>query len=473
MLDINLLIDEVITAETKTAKWPEKYFNREAQKFFEPQNKTIARHIFEVDTPRHIYIMSGEGGGKTASLAVLTLEKLRRGMSGAFVCVDLPMLLKVWQEFQRWIPWDCVIPEHQAMGAASWKPYRSLFEVGFMAENGKVSKLIIGGLGDEYSKWESLNINFFVIDEARSIPDQRIIKIATGRTRIMGPNGEPPQLIIGSTPTYDDHWMYDWFGPLKEEDPLADFKANSEIITLSSQANLQNLDPDYLKYRALSLTSSEREIFIDGKWGSAQGKNRFLDDLELWYRLYDPDLAPPKERNAGGKTWADALVVGMDGAIKDDSFALVAVSRNPKNRQDIAVRLVKEFKPVNGRIDFREVEHVLRAWCKTYNVITIVFDIYQIYDLTERLRKEGIAWFQEFSQNNKRALADNFLFEIIMQGRIAHRGQHELIEHLKHAGTKYDPMEKKRRIVKIRDDKKIDLVIALGMAAWECNRLTL
>jgi phage terminase large subunit-like protein len=134
---------------------------------------------------------------------------------------------------------------------------------------------------------------------------------------------------------------------------------------------------------------------------------------------------------------------------------------------------VQEFKPINGRIQFGQVEAVLRDWCTRYNVYAVVFDIYQIYDMTERLRKEGLAWFQEFSQANKRTLADNLLFELIVQARLVHAGQDELVQHIKNAGTAYDPMQKKRRIVKIRETRKVDLVVALAMAAWECVRLNI
>ena len=476
MSAISKLFEEVVNENIIRVKWPrqDEYRNSRTGRVFKPQNETVAKHVFEQDTPRHLYFMSGEGAGKTATLSVLVLEKLRRGMSGAFVCVDLPMLRKVWDEFKLWIPWDCVIPQHRYMASAAWSPYQ-LFKIVFMSEMGMTAELTIGGLGDNISKWESLNINFLAGDEFRSVPKDDIMKVALGRMRVRGPNGEPPQLIIGSTPTYDDHWMYDYFGPITgNDDPLLGFKKESEIIKLFVADNADNLDFDYVNgARALTLTEEEKRVYIDGEWGNSEGDMRFLESMTMWTKLYDPMLMPPRRKGDPGRNWADTLVVAMDGAIKRDSFALVAVSRHPNNRNDVAVRLVHEFKPINGKIDFRTVEDVLRSWCDNYNIVTIVYDVYQLYDMTERLRKEGIAWFQEFSQQRQRTLSDNLLYELIVQERIRHSNQAELTDHINNAGHRYDSAEMKRRIVKIRESRKIDLVIATGMAAWECLRLNL
>lgn len=474
---IDKLISETFSQQIIKVAWPKptEYRNANTSRYFEPQTPEVHRHIFKTDTPRHLYFMSGEGAGKTATLSVLVLEKLRRGLTGAFVCVDLPMLIKVWDEFKQWIPWDCVIPEHRHMSSAAWSPYKGLFKIVFNSEVGITSELTIGGLGDNYGKWESLNLNFFAGDEFRHIPDDRIMKVATGRMRIVGPNGEPPQLVIGSTPTFDDHWMYDYFGPIQgPDDILAPFKAESKIVRLAVSANQAQLDKAYVEGgRALTLSEAEKEVYVEGQWGRAGGDKRFLESMTLWDRLYDPDLTLPRKKHDPKRDWSDTLVIGMDGAIKNDSFALVAVSRWPKKRADIAVRLTAEFKPVGGKIDFRAVEAVLRQWVTDYNVVTAVYDVYQIYDMVERLRREGLAWFQEFSQQSKRDLADNFLYELILQGRLHHMNQPDLRQHVANAGHSYDTREGRRRIVKIRDVNKVDLLVGSSMATYENSRLNL
>lgn len=475
---INKLIEDVVEKHANVAPWPKynEWRNRKTGRKFTPQNEAVYHHIFETDEPRHLYFKSGEGAGKTATLSVLILNKLRRGLSGAFVCVDLPMLIKVWQEFSRWIPWDCVVPEHRHMASEVWMPYRSVFEIVFYSELGDYSKLTIGGLGDNYGKWESLNLNFFAGDEWRHVPNDGIMKIATGRIRERGPRGEPPQLIVGSTPTDKSHWLFDYFGPLgapDEVDPLRPFKLKSKVINLSVEKNLDNIDQGYYEDRSLTLTEKERAIFRDGEWGDLSEDTQFLESMSLWDRLYDPTLMPPHKKDDPNKYWADALVVGLDAGIKHDSFAIVAVSRNPKNRNDVAVRLVRELTPKHGKIDFTEAETIIRDWCTQYNVVTIVFDPYQLYDMTERLRREGIAWLQEFSQQSKRVLADTQLYELILGGRLAHNGDTDLRRHVNQADFRYDARAGKKRITKRRDTLRVDLLVALSQASYECLRLNL
>lgn len=471
---INKLLEEVTSKHANMVTWPQpdEWRNRKTGRLFEPQNEQVYKHIFKKDTPRHLYFRSGEGAGKTATLSVLILNKLRRGLSGAFVCTDLPLLGKIWQEFSRWIPWDCVVEQHRHMASEIWMPYRAYFEIAFYNELGDISKLTIGGLGDNPGKWESLNLNFFAGDEWRHIPTDSIMKIATGRIREIGPNGEPPQLIVGSTPTYDNHWLYDYFGPIQEDDPYLSFKQKSKVIELSVQKNLHNIDANYYEDRSLTLTESEKEIYRDGNWGTADDSH-FLESMELWDRLYDPTLKLPRKKNDPNKDWSDALVLSLDGSIKSDSFAITGVSRSPKNKADVAIRLVKEFKPVHGKIDFPQVEALIREWCKTYNVVTVVYDPYQLYDMTERLRKEGIAWFQEFSQQSKRTLSDNLIYELIIQGRLVHNGDPAMRNHVSNAGYSYDAREAKRRIVKIRANKKVDLLVSAGQGCFEALRLNL
>lgn len=470
------LVNEVVNEKTKVVEWPEKFTNNENGREFEIRSEEIYNHIYKTDSPKHLYIRSGEGAGKTSLLSVIILNKLKRGMSGAFVCVDMPMLIKVWDEFKKWIPWECVIDDHKHMNSPSWTPYRSLFEIVFHNELGGYSKLFIGGLGDNYGKWESLSLSFFAIDEARHIPKDTIMKVAIGRIRKDGPNGEPPQLIIGSTPTDTSHWLYDWFSPEKpqdEQDDHRDFKRLSKTIYLLVSDNNKHLSKEYIQTRSVGLTEAEKTIYVDGEWADLSDDNKFVEHISIWQRLYDPKLQPVRKKNDSNKDWSDALVVGLDGAIKNDSFAMVGVTRHPNNRNDVAIRLTREFKPIHGRIDFKEVEDEIRKWCRDYNVITVVFDIYQLYDMTERLRKEGIAWFQEFSQMSKRSLSDNLIYELVLQHRIHHMNQEDLENHVRNAGTVYDSSEKKRRIVKINSNRKIDLLIATSMASFEALRLNL
>ena len=83
-------------------------------------------------------------------------------------------------------------------------------------------------------------------------------------------------------------------------------------------------------------------------------------------------------------------------------------------------------------------------------------------------------WMNEFSQATDRAVADKQLRDLIFQRRIAHDGNNELREHVENAAaTTSGKDEKQLRIVKQNRKKKIDLTVALSMAAYECLRLNL
>jgi hypothetical protein len=91
----------------------------------------------------------------------------------------------------------------------------------------------------------------------------------------------------------------------------------------------------------------------------------------------------------------------------------------------------------------------------------------------EELRKENLTWFLSFSQSSLRLKSDQMLFDSIMLSKVAHMNQPELQQHVLNAGVTYDNSERKKRIVKIVDSKKIDLLVALSMCNFHANRLNL
>ena len=115
----------------------------------------------------------------------------------------------------------------------------------------------------------------------------------------------------------------------------------------------------------------------------------------------------------------------------------------------------------------------MRWLCENRNVAIVVFDPWQLHDLTNRLRKEGIAWFKEFPQGKQRSEADTDLLRMIQERRIAHDGNPELREHIDNADRKLDTESKKLRIVKREDALHVDLAVCLSMAASEALRLNL
>jgi len=108
-----------------------------------------------------------------------------------------------------------------------------------------------------------------------------------------------------------------------------------------------------------------------------------------------------------------------------------------------------------------------------YNVVVAVYDPTELHDMASRLYKEGVAWFKEFSQGMLRNESDRQLLEMIKDRRVAHDGNPELRDHVRNADRKTDESGHRLRIVKRTDSLKVDLCVALSMAAFEAMRLNL
>lgn len=475
VMGLDRLIREVIEEENRVIKWPDTYRNRDTgNEFRHPKDKNVRKYVYS-DTPKFLLFASPEGSGKTTVGTIKCLDKLRRGLSGALICPDYPYMTKILKEVFRWIPWTTVLDKYKHFGSTGWTPYKGSFEIIFHNELGGESTLLIGGVSDNYVKFESLNLNFVWVEEARAIPSKRIMDVLTGRIRIDGPNDEPPQLYITSTPTSTDHWLYQYFGPElpeDEQDQYRLFKRKSKVVKLPLQENMVNLNAGYVEDRVVALTENEKRMRIDGEWGGSDSETPFLPDMTLWRRLYDPNLPEIRTKTNSDRDWSDAMILGIDGSVKHDSFAIVGVTRHPNNREMTAVRLVKMWQPKGQILDFSEQEAWIRRICEIYNIVTIVYDPYQLHQMLGS-RLKPIVWTQEFNQGKPRTIADQQLFQAILQGKISHMGQSDLTKHLKNADAKIDDHEHSRRLIKRYESLKIDAAVALSMANHEANRLNL
>lgn len=182
-----------------------------------------------------------------------------------------------------------------------------------------------------------------------------------------------------------------------------------------------------------------------------------------WWNACEGDV-PPLEPG-------ELLVIGLDAATTNDCFALVAVSR----REDMVyTRQVHVWTPPpNGKLDFAEPEKVLRAICQQHPVACVVYDPYQLHDMATRLTREGIAWFEEFTQGAPRLEADKALHDRIRDRRILHDGDAVLTEHIKNANKKTEAEGHKLRIIKRNEHIKIDAAVALSMAAHQAAYLNI
>lgn len=219
--------------------------------------------------------------------------------------------------------------------------------------------------------------------------------------------------------------------------------------------------------------------------------------MEVWDRCRDPNL-PALEDD-----FDTPLVLGVDASVSGDMFGIVVVSRHPDRPAEAAIRFCKAWKPgdfADGRIDFEEVERFIRFVCgggcpnrhprslpdpicgeckdgnftrRGYNVVQVTYDPYQMVEMAQRFRREGI-WCHEFSQTGDRLIADAQLHQLAMRRTISHNGDPKLREHISNARAKLSKDEDtKMRIVKKSPSRKIDLAVAASMAVAQILYLNL
>ena len=200
----------------------------------------------------------------------------------------------------------------------------------------------------------------------------------------------------------------------------------------------------------------------------ALGDTPFLQSIAWWDACQE--ALPPLTR-------AEPMVVALDAAVSGDSFGLVAVTRHPARRGDVAVRHVQSWRPpAGGVIDYGAAGgplEVLNALIDSWNVVQVTYDPYQLHAPMTELRKRGRVYVSDFGQQTERLEADAQLRQLIMQRRLAHPGDAMLTAHIANADAKVDAGESRLRIVKREQSLKIDLAVALSMAAHRCLRLSL
>lgn len=174
-----------------------------------------------------------------------------------------------------------------------------------------------------------------------------------------------------------------------------------------------------------------------------------------------------------------AMIIALDAATSNDNYAIFMGCRHPTSPNEVLTMYANAWKPVNGKIDFVGTEEkpgpelVLRRLIKEYNIVEVTYDPFQLYDLSSRMKREGLAWFRAFNQGNDRLIADSQLRDLIRDRRFWHRGEPLLREQIQNANAKLDEQDSKIRIVKRVENLKIDLAVAASMCTHELLRLNL
>lgn len=190
--------------------------------------------------------------------------------------------------------------------------------------------------------------------------------------------------------------------------------------------------------------------------------------IESWDMCLDSELP---ELKPGDRT---PLVLGVDAGVSSDFFAVSGVSRHPKYHQHAAHRLLRQFAPVAGFIDYGDVKKYIRQVCKDFNVVCMTYDPYQMEDIAQEFTRESVVWCDKFGQQGERLVADAGLHRAIISREFFHSGNSDLRMAVMEAGVEInEKSDSKMRIVKRKASSKIDTLVATSMARERCLELNI
>ena len=435
--------------------WPAEYVNADTGKVYKPHSEDEALFVYE-DSPKWALLKGGEGAGKSVAGIIKTLNRLRRRMNGILTSPDLPHFKKsLWPEFRAWCPKEVVIPQQRYRLNREWQPHEA-FELNFVND----ASLMCGGIENPGS-WEGPNRHFAHLDEGRHAKSQALT-VLDGRIRLDGPNGEPPQGWITTTPK--KNWLYEYFGPIQVNDKFATFKNNSLVITLPVELNRENLAADYIENRRNLLTASEARVLMSAEWEDESDTEKFVN-IFWWDSCME--MLPPLNRSESCILALDAAIGSETTSMLADTFAAVIVSRHPSRQDATAIRYCGIWQAEVGKyLDFEPIKREIYRLKEEYSIIEYPYDITQLHDMMVQLRKDG-GNAKVFGQQQPRLVADKDLQTAIMERRIAHDGNPLLRQHIDNADIKKS--SEGIRIVKRSQSLKVDGVVSLSMARSRLN----
>lgn len=159
-------------------------------------------------------------------------------------------------------------------------------------------------------------------------------------------------------------------------------------------------------------------------------------------------------------------VLAIDGSVSGDTTAIIGCWYDRiEGYIYVDYGDIHLFYPevMTGEIDYMAVERQLLEKWNTGKYSQLAYDPYQLVSLMQRLRNQGVRT-TEFTQNSQRLKADGFLRQLIIEGKLRHPSHELLTEHILNATLKFT--NDSFRMIKSSKSAKIDLAVALSMAAW-------
>ncbi len=368
----------------------------------------------------------------------------------------------------------------------------------FLFQDEEFGEIILTANSKDQSSWiifdklkKSLLMNREEFKHVKILDDAVEVKRTGTVARIVAPNYRTASGTNPSLTLYDELWAFELDTARKFWDELtqsparrqplalvfsyAGFEEDSLLYELYKKG-LEGKDPkmfflwehknlaswvtkDYLKTQRKRLRPNTYLRLHENRWTS--GEEAFID-LDLWDRCVDKKHRPALPNKE------TSLVIGIDIGISHDCSAVVALARD---EDKIKLACHRAWQPSKKKkIDLEaSVEGYIKELAKDYTVKEVRFDPYQFHRSATTLAKEGLNMV-EFPQTTDRltAMSQN-LYDLIKGGNLVLYKDREMRSHAEKATAKETP--RGWRIVKKKASHKIDLIIALGMAALAATKM--
>ena len=212
---------------------------------------------------------------------------------------------------------------------------------------------------------------------------------------------------------------------------------------------------DWLDEMRRSWRPNQYLRMAENRWVSTESS--FID-MDAWDRCVDPEH---------GRAVVDRglrVEVGVDASTKHDSTGLVATTWD-RLLQKVRLAAHRTFQPSpDDPLDFEDtIERTLLEWRQRFRVTRVLFDPHQMQATAQRLRRAGLP-IEEFPQTvpNLTSASQN-LYELITDGNLIVYPDAAM----RLAVSRAVAIETSRgwRIAKEKQSHKIDIVVALAMAA--------
>lgn len=197
-------------------------------------------------------------------------------------------------------------------------------------------------------------------------------------------------------------------------------------------------------------------------------ENRWTSSEEAFIDMRDWDICADSGHKPALPNKRIPIIVGVDIGISHDSCAVVAVTKE-ENR--ISLVCHRKWQPTKKNpIDLEEtVEAYIKKLADNYTVREVRFDPFQFHRSAMTLEKSGIKMV-EFPQTSDRLISmSQNLYDLVSGHNLLLYQDREIRQHALKATAKETP--RGWRLTKKKASHKIDLIIALAMAALGATEL--